>query len=265
MSKLLRFLVCALLLFWTTGAANQECVSDPPNQVTYPEHAEGAAKLDGGQLLDNSTGPACSDKLSFESIASEDGWVRESQKGSGVGGRVNHDAEGSTALTAGDNHSDRQFVFVLSFDTSSIPDNAVITQAVLKLTRGRTLGENPFKTHGAMEIDIKTGTFGTERLEGGDFEASADITNVTRIRDQGNKGKVYTINLARGVLHINKSGRTQLRLRFCASDDNDSRTDLAGFYPGDSPRPIYRPRLTVTYRKDLGAPDTQANKSRTLP
>lgn len=255
-SKLLTFLVGALLLFWATVAGNQEFASDA-NQVTYPERAEGptfTAKLDRGRLLNNSPVSVRGETLttlSFESIASEDGWVRESRQGSGVGGRVNSDAEGSTALTAGDNHSDRQFIFLLSFDSASIPDNAIITQVVLKLTRGRTLGENPFKTHGAMVIDIKTGTFGTERLEGSDFQARADVTDVTRIMDQGNKGKVYIINLARGVRHINKSGRTQLRLRFSVCTDADSRTDLAGFYAGDSPRPIHRPKLTVTYRKEI--------------
>jgi hypothetical protein len=47
---------------------------------------------------------------------------------------------------------------------------------------------------------------------------------------------------------VNKTGYTQLRIRFTTDDDNDSADDYLGFYSGENPTAANRPILEVTYQ-----------------
>jgi len=68
----------------------------------------------------------------------------------------------------------RQFRAILSFDTSSIPDTAVIKSVVLKIKRFSSVGTNPFSVLGNLYASIKKGYFGgSAGLELADFNASA--------------------------------------------------------------------------------------------
>jgi hypothetical protein len=55
-----------------------------------------------------------------------------------------------------------------------------------------------------------------------------------------------TFNLA-GRNAINKTGLTQLKLRFLLDDDGDAVIDGAAYYSGDNGTPLNRPKLTVTW------------------
>ncbi len=189
-------------------------------------------------------------EVSFVSIASEDGWVREAGENSNVGGRVKTGGTGSKALRAGDDGNDRQYKFFVSFDTSSIPDTATIQSATLQLTRGGTSGTNPFTTHGLLHVDINKGSFGSGAgLQSSDFEAAASGTQLATISNQGGLGAVYTVDISLGgaVAHINDAGRTQFRMYFALDDDDDRATDYAGFYSTDNRTSARHPRLIVTY------------------
>src|SRR6185295_1516944 len=59
----------------------------------------------------------------FNSVALNDGWILESTETSGVGGTMNSSA---TTFNLGDDLVDRQYRAILHFDTSSLPDTAVI-------------------------------------------------------------------------------------------------------------------------------------------
>src|SRR6185503_12185102 len=65
----------------------------------------------------------------FASNGSQDGWILESFETSGVGGTKNNIA---TTVRVGDDAANKQYRAILSFDTSSLPDNAIITSATLK-------------------------------------------------------------------------------------------------------------------------------------
>ena len=66
----------------------------------------------------------------FYSDDTKDGWIKESTETSGVGGTCN-----STATYLGDTTTKQQYLSVLHFDTSSLPDGATITAATLTIRR----------------------------------------------------------------------------------------------------------------------------------
>ena len=73
----------------------------------------------------------------YSSIGAQDGFILESAENSSVGGTANAT---SAAFKLGDSASDRQYRAILSFDTSALPDNAVVTRATLRINdRQRTL------------------------------------------------------------------------------------------------------------------------------
>jgi PKD repeat protein len=193
--------------------------------------------------------PTPAQEATFASIAVEDGWVYESRAGSGVGGGISATGTGSSALRAGDDIQNRQYKFILSFDTSALPDSATVQGATLFLTRGGTSGQNPFNTHGPLYVDIMNGTFGKAALEKGDFEAKAHAEQVATIDNQGGSGTLYKIDLSNAVNHINKTGRTQLRVYFDVDNNGDGGYDYAGFYSSDNSNSARHPLLVITYQE----------------
>ena len=134
-------------------------------------------------------------------------------------------------------------MFIVSFDTSSIPDGAVIQSATLQLTRGNTSGTDPFTTHGDLLVDIKNGSFGIAGLEISDFEAAASAIGVATVQSID-----FTATLdAAGLANINKTGRTQLRIYFALDDNDDSGNDFAGFYSSDNGNSSRHPKLVINY------------------
>ena len=173
----------------------------------------------------------------FELVAAEDGRVRESGEDSNIGGPA---AASGTSLMAGDDPLDRQVVFILSFDTASIPGSATLVAATLE-SDARTIGTDPFPSLGSLLVDVQNGTFGSAGLEPGDFEAPASAVAVAAIGNQGGAGTVYSVDLAGGLESINKTGRTQLRLRFSVADNDNGSSDQGLFSASESPTPSARP------------------------
>jgi uncharacterized delta-60 repeat protein len=179
--------------------------------------------------------------VTFRSTSAYDGWIRESAENSNKGGALNRVA---TTVNVGDDRKDRQYRSILSFNTVSIPDNAVVTSAELRVRRQSIVGDNPFKTHGALFVDIKNSAFSrnlTLRLS--DFRAAAS----GRDRIRGSGSVWYTVDLqTKNLAFINKYGVTQFRLRFAKDDDDDMRADYIKFFSGNAADP-YRPKLIITY------------------
>ncbi|MCQ3939330.1 MAG: hypothetical protein DPW18_20140, partial [Chloroflexi bacterium] len=70
--------------------------------------------------------------LTLRSQGGNDGWILESSETSGAGGTMNSSA---ATFNLGDDAANRQYRTILHFDTSALPDNAVITSAVLKIRK----------------------------------------------------------------------------------------------------------------------------------
>lgn len=138
------------------------------------------------------------------SIGADDGWILESTETSNKGGTM---SPTSTTLWLGDDAQDRQYRVILSFDTSTIPANAVIKSVFLKIRRQSLSGTDPFKTHGNLTVDIRKGMFSNNRtLQLGDFAVApskASAMNFSKTLVSG----WYTATLGSANFgYINKAG-----------------------------------------------------------
>ncbi|MBI3150565.1 MAG: Ig-like domain repeat protein, partial [Chloroflexi bacterium] len=184
--------------------------------------------------------------LVFRSDGAKDGWVLESTETSGTGGSKNNAA---TTFNLGDNALKKQYRIILSFNTASLPDNAVLTNVTLKLKRqGTTGGGNPISLFQGFMVDIKKGPFGTPSLALSDFNAAANKTYGPY--SPAISSGWYNINLTSGKNFINKvstgSGLTQIRLRFKLDDNNNSIANILKLYSGNSGT-ANRPQLIIQY------------------
>lgn len=216
--------------FYVVSATNAEGESANSNEAT-------------------ATPGAAATTVTLISVATQDGYVLESGETTGVGGSNSATASTTSALRIGDNNQDRQYLSVVSFDTSSIPDGATITAVNLRLRRGSLTGTNPFTTHGACWVDVKNGTFGAATLENGDFQAAATAVQAASLSNAAANLDWSEGNLnAAGLAAINKIGTTQLRVYFNLDDNDDTGNDYLGYYSGDNGTAANRPQLVVTYQ-----------------
>jgi FtsP/CotA-like multicopper oxidase with cupredoxin domain len=189
----------------------------------------------------------------FRSVAADDGWLRESAENSNVGGASNATDAGPRALRVGDEfivsaNEERQYKSILSFDTSAIPDGAIIQSALLVMRRSGLVGTNPFDTHGACLVDIASGSFGLPALENSDFQAAATATGVATMSNPPANGALSSGNLnVAGLTAIDKTGLTQLRVYFATGNNDDNATNAVGFFSGDNASYQNRPMLRVIY------------------
>jgi len=188
--------------------------------------------------------PVAIKTLTYPSTSLQDGWILESTEISNTGGTKNSTA---SVLILGDDAQDKQYRSILSFNTASLPDNAVITKVTLKLKLQGTVGTNPFLTHGNLLVDVKKGTFsGIAALQLADFLAGASKNLVGTVPNTP-VNSWYKKTWTGGILpYINKAGITQLRLRFSKDDNDDMSADYLKFYSGDADTTI-RPQLVIEY------------------
>jgi hypothetical protein len=180
----------------------------------------------------------------YTSIAAQDGWILECSEFSGTGCTMNST---DTTLRIGDDASNRQYRAVLSFDTSALPDNAVIKSAQVKIMQsGAVVGKNPFSALGSLWADIRQGFFGSANsLQLGDFNAVASAVKVGAF-NKTPVGGWYTDTLtAAGLLKVNKTGLTQLRLYFATDDNNNHIADYMKFFSGNNL--TNKPVLVIIY------------------
>ncbi len=181
----------------------------------------------------------------FRSTGTQDGWVLESTRTSNKGGSLNRPA---TILRVGDDASNRQYRTILSFNTSSLPDNAIITKVTLKIKYAGRVGTNPFSTHGKLLVDIRRGLFSNNAaLQLTDFQVAATKNNVGNVPSKLTN-RWYIKTWTSGILsYVNKKGITQIRLRFYKGDNGDSGADFLKLYSGNAGA-ASRPQLIIEYR-----------------
>jgi Concanavalin A-like lectin/glucanases superfamily len=181
----------------------------------------------------------------FKSGGVQDGWALETSETSNQGGLLNATA---TTFVLGDNASNRQYRSILHFNTSTLPDNAAISKVVLRIKRHSLAGTNPFSTHLKIAVDIRRGAFsGNAALQSTDFQAVANRMSVGLIANNPTPAGWYATRLAATAHpYVNRTGITQLRLRFQTDDDNDAVADLIRFYSGNAAA-TDRPVLVITY------------------
>jgi hypothetical protein len=167
----------------------------------------------------------------------------EKTETAGSGGHLDY-AAGS--FRVGDDALNRQYRAILSFDTSALPDTAIIYSAILKIKGAGLVGSDPFGTHGALLVDIRTGAFmSNPALQFTDFAGLATQSNLMSFNRIPVNSWNNALPLSASFGRFNRTGLTQFRLRFAKEDNDDLGADYRVFYSGDS---AYKPALWLTYR-----------------
>ncbi len=189
--------------------------------------------------------------LTFTSIASEDGHILESAQNSGAGGTV---TSSGNSFRLGDDASNRAYRQFLSFDTSSLPDNAIVTQATIGITRiGNPTGSIPIgvanSTWGDILVDLAAPGFGTSTLAAADWQSSATKLAVSKFAwpAYSSNMTIYSRLEDPDESLINRTGKTQFRIRYQNDDDNDGIADYMPYATGDHATASLRPTLTIQY------------------
>lgn len=183
--------------------------------------------------------------VTFNSTASYDGWILESGENTSVGNKLDKSA---TTIYLGDDAKDKQYRSILSFNTVSLPDNAIMVSAQVKIKRQGLVGTDPFTTHGVLQLQVINGAFsGSAALQAGDFSAAAGAGSV-RDAVSALTSSWYASNLSNTNLgYVNKYGITQFRLSFAKDDNDDMSADYMKFFSGDYATSGSRPQLIITY------------------
>lgn len=182
----------------------------------------------------------------FRTAKSHDGWILESGETTNAGRTINSSA---TTFNLGDDAQNKQYRSILSFNTSTLPDNAIIISATLKIRRQSVVGTNPFTTHEKIAIDIVKGAFGgNNALQAADFQAAPGKLGVGLFKNLPDVNNWFTSVLAKTAYpFINAAGVTQFRLRFQKDDNNDNGADFLRFFSADTANMGDYPTLEVKY------------------
>src|SRR5258706_567446 len=130
----------------------------------------------------------------FKSLRRQDGWVLESSETSNKGGTLNST---STTFNLGDDATKKQYRAILAFNTSTLPDNAIITKITLQIKSAGIVGINPFKTLKKIAVDIREPFFGLKSLLAlEDFSAKSSKNSIGLISKTPAAGKVYFTSLS---------------------------------------------------------------------
>jgi hypothetical protein len=189
---------------------------------------------------------------SFTSQAANDGWVLETSEDSNMGGLFSPSA---LSFILGDDARNRQYRSLLSFKTASLPDNAVITKAILKIKLKGSTGSVDVTAFRGFLVDMVLGCFGAYDHSGAnaflgavDFQTPADKT--VGPFNPAPSDSWYSLDLTNGSGFINKlttrGGLSQLRLRFKLDDNNNRIADTMSFFSGNASL-AERPTLIIQY------------------
>ncbi|MFN8435007.1 MAG: right-handed parallel beta-helix repeat-containing protein [Anaerolineales bacterium] len=196
----------------------------------------------GVVLVDNTTVDQSTDHsvITFQSM-SNSGWIIEDIQNSGKAEKVN---SSTSFFSLGDNSANKQYLSVIRFNTSTIPDTAVIWSMLLKLKAYSFVGENPFNVLSPLRVEINSASI-LEPLDISDFRSQAQkVENTIYDTDPDNDWFVLSISDLR-YRDISQDSITQLRLQFTKSNDNLT-SDSINFYGGNAPISI-RPKLIIKY------------------
>ena len=182
--------------------------------------------------------------LSFSSMPEHDGWVLESSETSSTGGSMST----SGALRLGDDAANRQYRSIVCFDTSMLPDTAVLRSVTLKIKKAGVVGTEPLGSFGKLLADISLGGFGSVVLENADFQAAASANAIGHFTPVPMQPGWYQLVVpAADYSFVDVAGMTQFRLRFEMDDNNNHVADYDTFYAGDAASAANRPVLSVEY------------------
>ncbi|MEU6759499.1 PHB depolymerase family esterase [Streptomyces sp. NPDC046685] len=150
--------------------------------------------------------------VTLPSVDAEDGYIKAAGDGSGPAVGTLEEGYGLALGRGADGKFNRT---VLSFDTSAIPSGREITRAWVTLTRSGGSGSPWASPVGnRLLVDVHTGCLGGCAVEGSDWAAATTAPAAAEIGPFTSGSKASSNLSAAGLSAINRSGRTQMRLRF---------------------------------------------------
>ncbi len=150
--------------------------------------------------------------VTFSNEDANDGYVKA---GSGGTAPAVGTLESSLGLAVGRGTDGKFNRTLLSFDTASLPDGATVTAATLTVTYRSASGDpwsNP--AGNSLVIDANSGCIGACSIDTGDWGAATTSTAVAQLLSFSGGTQTSNLFTANGLTAINRTGRTQLRLRF---------------------------------------------------
>ncbi len=153
--------------------------------------------------------------VTFSNEDANDGYVKA---GSGGTTPAVGTLESSLGLAIGRGTDSKFNRTLLSFDTSSLPDGATVTSATLTVAYRSASGDpwsNP--AGNSLVIDAHTGCLGACTIETSDWAATTTSSAVAQVLSFAGGNQTSNLFAASGLAAINKTGRTQLRLRFASN------------------------------------------------
>ena len=153
----------------------------------------------------------------------------------------------ATTFLLGDDAENRQYRTILHFDTSALPNTAVVTSMTLKIKQQGASGANPFASLGSLYVDMRAPMFGSSvALELADFNFTAKKIKAGVFNANPVSGWYSARFNNGGNLNVSRTGATQLRLYFSVDDNNNNIADLIRFYSGNAAAGD-RPKLLIQY------------------
>ncbi len=138
----------------------------------------------------------------------------------------------------------RSSIADLHFNTSTLPDTAVITSVTLKIMKASG-GAGSTSTLSSLLVDMTKPSFGTCGVGSDRFPGDGGKTSdIQSLHDR--RQLVQRTPQGTGLSYVNRTGTTQFRVRFIKGDDGDGLADYLLFYSGNATL-ASRPQLIVTY------------------
>ncbi len=205
-----------------------------------------SATVRGASAKKENAPQAASGVATFRSIGRNDGFTREYADDYWIGGSINSTA---ATIVVGDDQVRRLTMGILDFDTSALPDTAIVTYATLevRVTRYNTRFGDPYFLIGDMYADIAAPYFGADyTLEAQDFESpsSGYAGFFWPVTGPGQWALIDVDMLALSMIDV--FDHTQFRLYFF-DDNEDIYPHGLSFASGNALRTTHRPLLTVYY------------------
>ncbi|MFG2644989.1 poly(3-hydroxybutyrate) depolymerase [Streptomyces sp. NPDC048370] len=163
-------------------------------------------------LRGDSTPPPVADRVTLSSVDAQDGYVKAAADGTGAAVGPLEDSYGLALGRGTDANVNRT---LLSFDTSRIPAGKEITRAYLTVARSSGVGD-PWSSPAGnrLLVDVRTGCFGGCAVEPADWSAAATVAGGAGFTAFSSGSATSTDLSAAALAALDRSGTTQVRLRF---------------------------------------------------
>ncbi len=199
------------------------------------------------------TTPNPTEQQTFFSIGTYDGRVWGNETG-GIN-KNSIDSDGGALLLGGKQLQQYAYGFIVSFDTSELPDSCTIMSARLELTRGVRKNDDPFSWGGVCYVDIANPYFGSSiTLNSSDWDAAPTAGSVAFFTgpDPGADNILLSGNFnSAGISNIGTGPGSTVQMRVRFTNLYDIGIDYLGFYSGEyTAEPDYQPKLIIEYSTD---------------